>query len=428
MAKIIIRNVGPIKEAEFDLNKVNVFMGPQSSGKSTIAKIISYCTWVEKDVATSQSLKTYQDNKTHFRDHLVNFHKIKGYFREDSFIYYKSNVVKIIWRNQQCEINWVDQYAYKRSKISYIPSERNMVILPDVKKVEFGNTNIRSFLFDWFDARKNYPKENKLSLLDLKVDYYYSESSSNEEDHIRGIDDQREYDILLSNASSGLQSLVPLLAMIDFITNWIYITDEDISFEQKEKRAKVVQQLIKDILLKPYFKQEEISDEEIKNKIEQILQKLKTTEVKAIELAYKYNEVNKSIFNTNSSQLIIEEPEQNLFPRTQRDLVYYTMKVLNESKRDHRLTFTTHSPYILYALNNCMMGYLVKDKIPEAKKEKLNCRASFINPESVSIWQIKEGKTSKIQAKDGLIGQNYFDDNMKEVMDDFYSMLNYYGQ
>ena len=122
MAKIIIRNVGPIKDAEFELNKVNVFMGPQSSGKSTIAKIISYCTWVEKDVATSQSLKTYQDNKTHFRDHLVNFHKIKGYFRDDSFIYYKSDVVEIKWENQLCDIKWADQYAYKRSKISYIPS------------------------------------------------------------------------------------------------------------------------------------------------------------------------------------------------------------------------------------------------------------------------------------------------------------------
>ena len=48
MATITIKNVGPIKEAELTLNKVNVFMGPQSSGKSTIAKIISYCTWVEK--------------------------------------------------------------------------------------------------------------------------------------------------------------------------------------------------------------------------------------------------------------------------------------------------------------------------------------------------------------------------------------------
>ena len=36
MAHIIIKNIGPIKEVELDLNKINVFMGPQSSGKSTI--------------------------------------------------------------------------------------------------------------------------------------------------------------------------------------------------------------------------------------------------------------------------------------------------------------------------------------------------------------------------------------------------------
>jgi hypothetical protein len=82
-------------------------------------------------------------------------------------------VVEIKWENQLCDIKWVDQYAYKRSKISYIPSERNMIILPEIEKVEFGNTNIRSFLFDWFDARKKYPIENKLSILNLNVDYYY---------------------------------------------------------------------------------------------------------------------------------------------------------------------------------------------------------------------------------------------------------------
>ena len=45
---IKISNIGPIKEVDFRLNKVNVFMGEQSSGKSTIAKIVSYCQWVEK--------------------------------------------------------------------------------------------------------------------------------------------------------------------------------------------------------------------------------------------------------------------------------------------------------------------------------------------------------------------------------------------
>jgi predicted ATPase len=252
MTKIIIRNVGPIKEAEFDLNKVNVFMGPQSSGKSTIAKIISYCDWVEKDVATSQSLKTYQDNKTHFRDHLENFHKIKKYFRPDSYISYKSDVVEIKWENQLCDIKWVDQYAYKRSKISYIPSERNMIILPEIEKVEFGNTNIRSFLFDWFDARKKYPIENKLSILNLNVDYYYVDNGIVKEDRISGKANDIEYDILLSNASSGLQSITPLIAMIDYLTYWIYNEDKT-SFDLQENERKVDRYLIDEKVNKTIF-------------------------------------------------------------------------------------------------------------------------------------------------------------------------------
>ena len=154
MTTIEIRNIGPIKEVpEITLNRVNVFMGLQSSGKSTIAKIISFCTWVEKDVATSQSLKEY-DGTTRFKDQLESFHKIKGYFRADSYIRYKSDTVEIIWENETCKLCWVDQQAYKRSKIAYIPSERNMVILPETRKVELGSTNVRSFLFDWFTARE----------------------------------------------------------------------------------------------------------------------------------------------------------------------------------------------------------------------------------------------------------------------------------
>ena len=50
MARLIIRNIGPIKNVDIELNKVNVFIGEQSSGKSTIAKIISFCSWLEKTV------------------------------------------------------------------------------------------------------------------------------------------------------------------------------------------------------------------------------------------------------------------------------------------------------------------------------------------------------------------------------------------
>lgn len=48
MKKLVIKNVGPIKNVEFEINRINVFMGPQSSGKSTISKILCHCQWVEK--------------------------------------------------------------------------------------------------------------------------------------------------------------------------------------------------------------------------------------------------------------------------------------------------------------------------------------------------------------------------------------------
>ena len=44
MNKIEIRNFGPVKMAEIDLNKHNqVFIGPQASGKSTICKVVYFC-------------------------------------------------------------------------------------------------------------------------------------------------------------------------------------------------------------------------------------------------------------------------------------------------------------------------------------------------------------------------------------------------
>lgn len=422
---LTIRNIGPIKEMkEINLNRINVFMGPQSSGKSTIAKIISFCTWVEKDVATSQSLSEYQSNKKYFKERIESFHKIKGYFKPTSYIYYKSEVVEIKWENEECSISWINRYAYKRSKIAYIPSERNMVILPEARKSEFGPTNIRSFLFDWFEARKRYSKENKLSVLNLGINYYYLEG--NEEDHVKGYDsDHDEYDILLSHASSGLQSITPLIAMIEYLAKWIY--DEDsISFDQDERRQRVNRFLAREIVIKPYYKKAFSSKEEYYEAVKAFNNKLHEKDNEATKYFNKYKMISENLFRTHNSQFIIEEPEQNLFPETQRDLVYYLLHECFD-KEGNRLTLTTHSPYVLYALNNCMMAGLVCDKMDEKDLQNLKCRQSKIDPKYVSIYEIRDGYVNDpIQGEDGLISDNYFDRKMKELMDDFYLMLNYY--
>jgi predicted ATPase len=421
--KIIIRNVVPIKEVNLDLNRINVFMGPQSSGKSTITKLISYCTWVEKEVATSQLLKEYQGNKNYFINRLEGFHKLNGYFKHpDRYISYKSDIIEIEYNANSFSIEWKDQYAYKRSKISYIPSERNMIILPDVRKVEFGNSNIRSFLFNWFDARKNYSKTKKMSILNLGMGYYYNENS--DEDHIVQSHNGDSYDILLSNASSGLQSVTPLLAIMDYLTDRFYTEEENISSMLNERKMQTNQMLIEELILKKYFNGNRKST---KDEIDEINEKLRIKDEQVGKLTAEWNKIEQNLFSTHNTQFIIEEPEQNLFPETQRDLVYHLLNKCINSGREHRLTITTHSPYILYALNNCMMGGLIGGKMKDVDKERVKCKTSFINPPDVSIYEIHDGILKSIQQDDGLIGVNYFDTKMKELMDDFYIMLNYYG-
>lgn len=126
------------------------------------------------------------------------------------------------------------------------------------------------------------------------------------------------------------------------------------------------------------------------------------------------------------SQVIIEEPELNLFPQTQQELIYHMFSVLNETAREHQLVLTTHSPFILFAINNCMLGGLVKNKIPNEEQSNFASHAAWINPSLVSIYEIFDGTIRSIQDEDGIIEDNYLNQAYKENSDEYLTMLNYF--
>lgn len=130
------------------------------------------------------------------------------------------------------------------------------------------------------------------------------------------------------------------------------------------------------------------------------------------------------------SNLIIEEPEQNLFPETQRKVVEYIFANL-KPERDN-LLLTTHSPFVLYSINNCMLGYLAKQNMGEDDEEMIEIPfESLIDPSKVSVWELRDGfienisgeRNATIQDERGLIRGNYFDRIMGNVMADFSNML-----
>lgn len=418
MKKLTIKNIGPIKEVTFNIKKVNVFMGKQSSGKSTIAKILSFCSWVEKDISFHQSFQKYENKPSEFIKNIEIFHKMKGYFNEKSEICYVGDAVKINYINSTIEFEWLNtRYEYKRPKISYIPSERSVIILPEMEKVELPNNYLKSFLYDWLNSRRNYTPEKKFHILDTNVEYYYSEEDRN--NHIVN----NEYDIMLSQSSSGLQSVVSLLTMVDDLIVNLYNTDrETSSYELDSIKIEVTQSLIKKYIVEPFISKyvENNDNYEQATMIKTLNDSINNQSEDVIPLLEEYHKVRENLFKYHRTNLIIEEPEQNLFPATQKELTYQLLEYLNKSEYDHTMAITTHSPYILYAINNCMLTYLVKDKNEDSKLKN-----SMISPEDINIFEIEDGKNRSIQKENGLIGKNYFDQQMKEVMDDFYQSLNY---
>lgn len=435
MAHITIKNVGPIKEVSFDLNKINVFMGPQSSGKSTIAKIVSYCSWYEKNIILHTS------KRPDFFEELISFHNLEeSYFSSGSRIQYESELCKInfIWgddKNSRVDVQLGNGKVFRNRKIIYIPAERNFVTLPGLGKYNETRDNILSFMYKWFLAKKDLSAKNAF-FMPIKglgdVSFYYDKDADSDNVNIGN-----ENAIRLNHTSSGLRSCIPLLVVFNYIITNIYNTRrtqtpfeivdieekleivkteaEDTTEDVRSSMAKLkaqVDEMSKTIKLAKDLNMEEILPQNFNESLLEIQEQL--ANILGLYSDYYY------------SQVIIEEPELNLFPKTQQELIYYMISVLNSVNRKHQLVITTHSPFILFAINNCMMGGLVGDKIPNDEKYRIASASAWINPSDVSIYEIHEGTIKRIQDEEGIIEDNYLNQAYKENSNEYLTMLNYY--
>ena len=412
MRRLIIRHVGPIRSIDIRLNKVNVFIGPQGSGKSTIAKIISFCTWMEKvNDATDRAVTDGLIKR------LSSFHHMDEYFTDKSVILYIGDNVAFAynWKNEDSipllkkflkgsvdhfherEVVFYTDDKFVNPKVVYIPAERNFVsAVPTLKDYSDKNDNLQSFVNDWFDAKRHYTKESPMPVTNLGLNYYYNKSV--DLDYLSlGAKSQ----IPLTSASSGFQSIVPLAVLVKWLSSGIYEENKPFSPAENEK---------------------------VRNLLAHLSGNTNESEAELVERLRGF--IQGRVYS--HTQFIVEEPEQNLFPQTQMDLLYHLISEINHG-RNHRLVLTTHSPYVLYALNNCLLAYLVKDKVDEEIVEEIAPVKYALNPEDVSVWSIKDGcvRNDKgephktIQDKRGLIRKNYFNEVMRQVMSDFNTLLGY---
>ena len=323
MRHIIIRNFGPLVEADVFLNKINIIVGPQSAGKSCLLKTACFCNWVEKRIQLSQNPDDFRNNGV-FENKLVEFHKLYGYIKEDSYIEYENDSMKFSysWKTKAFAFSWKEEgrWNYICPKISYIPAERNIVAaIPNWFEVSMKNDNIRNFMKDWQEARSVMTED--MPILNLGVSYRYDKSNNMDKVNVG---DGVVLDF--TNTSSGLQSLIPLLVHLEFLYNGRF------NSEQSKNISRILEE---EILRSAIFN--EMSNKALKGG-------------KNLFHLHDNDKMAQSIFKNFTSmkvtEIFLEEPEQNLFPPTQGVLAYR----LIDWARDERggfLFVATHSPYIV---------------------------------------------------------------------------------
>jgi len=115
------------------------------------------------------------------------------------------------------------------------------------------------------------------------------------------------------------------------------------------------------------------------------------------------------------SSFYFEEPETHLHPAAQMEVVKAIAKLVSHGRR---MIVTTHSPLILYLINNMMLNHL---SLPESQRDDL-----CLDPTLVTAYRMKEGGVEEIMnhnAEEPLIDSAEFDRISDQLGADFDEIL-----
>lgn len=344
--RLKIRNFGPVKQLDIEIKPLTLFIGTQGSGKSTISKLITIC----KDKKWQEAVATKSDSLLKpFFDFCID-----EYFQADSYIHYQSSNLDIKYQDGKFRLSKHSNETQSDSSMLYIPAERNLIgnLSSALASIMLARIPLSETIIEYMSlfekAKKEFPK---YEIPFLGVRYEKKEGKE------RIIVSEEGKDLPLSACSSGLQSVLPMIMVIDYA-------------------------------------------------------------------------LGKESFDS----FVVEEPEQNLFPENQRELLNFICKKLN-NEHFEQCIITTHSPYLLSCLNVLMLAAkLYKNENIRGKVEAIVPKGYMVNPTDVTVYGLYPTASSEdycknlIAKRTGLISINELDSVSESIGEDYDSLYHLYLQ
>ncbi len=417
MEKLYIRNFLIFREVEFPVNQFVVIIGPQASGKSLLLKLLYFFRKFLKDVYVA----SIKDGET---KHQV-IEKGEMLF-SDFFRWENSRPFEIIYTNNDAEV-WIkgkeSSRGQLRLELNYSDKltvlhrryrrEYRRHLMQDTSENPWDDFAPKSLLFRKYvshwsvfipsgrsffsfldaDAFTLWPDELELEY--VTPDPFIKEFASLYRASRRLYELARPANKISGNFEETLEQFAQAILKGQYGLTWV--DDFEEGWLDLDKVGKI----------SPYY--------------------ASSGQQEALPLLVVLRTLPFSIKRDGWMSLFIEEPEAHLFPRAQHHMVNLFSWLY---RHQQQTIITTHSPYILTALNNLILaGDIVTDHSGTYKIVKDTIGMGYpIQYEDVGAYLVEEGSLHSIKDDETrLIGADLIDDVSSEFERIFNALLSIEG-
>ena len=427
MQKLEIHNLGPIVHCEMNIDDFIVCTGPQASGKSTVAKSIFFFKNL-KNLMYEQFNRGYllKDEK---EQNMSSLSFANRFFKEA-----RSNFLQIFGSTWHMSHDMKICYQYKEGTFINV----------------FLRMGADTPNYIWIDCSRDI----------VEMFCYLEEIQTKHHEHFGPVQDmvKRKIDELFDD--DRVVVYIPagrsLITLLSTQLNYLYSSMDDI---QKRSLDYCTQNYLERVLrLKSGFVED--SDQMIFNAISYAEKKLDRhllTEMAKLKHAVlqgeylningeerlqisedKYVKINFAssgqqeimwilnvlfyyVLNGIKAYFIIEEPESHLFPEAQKLVTEYIS--LAKSARENQFFMTTHSPYILGAVNNLLYADKIASVVPGEKVDEIIPRERWLEFDRMSAYFIRNGKVDSCTDEEFKSIENEVIDGAADAINDAYARM-----
>ncbi|MEI6334798.1 MAG: AAA family ATPase [Methylococcaceae bacterium] len=410
MESIEINGFLTIDHANFEIKKINILIGAQAQGKSVIAKLAYFFKNFFPDIFIP-SIQKFETKRDIDKKCLAKFEQIFPRYT------WSNQEFSIIYKNGDYELSIIRTKAGNKTTLKFTYDKE----LADFHKELKSNYKLALEEFDARVEHGNGKKKQQGENIFYETISEKIKSSSFNNVYKRPIfipASRSFFAALQKNIFSFLANDIDIDPFVkEFGFNYEnskrlhqdgFFRIDDIS----ETTRKKVDKLASDIIVGEYVYADE--QDWILNKGKRTnLANASSGQQESLPMLLILQIWPFSYPKENLQNFIIEEPEAHLFPTSQKQIISLIATIYNAC--GHSFFITTHSPYILTAINNLVVGQDAYDKAngdtEKLKKlEKVLATDELIRLEDVSAYTLNKGKLeSIIDMENRLIGANLLD-------------------